>query len=79
MNETKISSKSDRRFLARSVQMKLPLLHVQFVCVCFLFSMGKSMSRMGLALFVSEAITFYSFALRAAKVPLGKCSRVSLP
>ena len=29
-------------------------------------------------MFVSVAITFYSFALCAAKVPLGQCSRVSL-
>ena len=36
------------------------------------------MSRMGIAVFVSEAITFYSFALSAAKVPLDRCSRVSL-
>ena len=36
------------------------------------------MSSMGMALFVSEAITFYSIALSAARVPLGQCSRVSL-
>ena len=31
-----------------------------------------------IAVFVYVAITFYSFALCAAKVPLGQCSRVSL-
>ena len=36
------------------------------------------MLRMGKAVFVSVAITFYSFALSAAKVPLGERSRVSL-
>ena len=36
------------------------------------------MLRMGIAVFVSVAITFHSFALSAAKVPLGQCSRVSL-
>ena len=30
------------------------------------------------AVFVSVAITFYSFALSAAKVAIGQCSRVSL-
>ena len=29
-------------------------------------------------MFVSVAITFYSLALSAAKVPLGQCSRASL-
>ena len=74
MNETKISSKSDRRFLACSVQVEIMMKNSRYCMFSllrlFFVSMGKSMSRMGMALFVSEAITFYSFALSAAKVPL---------
>ena len=32
------------------------------------------MLRMGIAVFVSFATTFYSYAVSAAKVPLGQCS-----
>ena len=57
---------------------KTPVTECLVFCACVLFSTGKSMLRMGIAVFVSVAITFHSFALSAAKVPLGQCSRVSL-
>ena len=70
-----------RRFLACGFQVKkrkkkslywiFSLLRLCFV------SMAKSMLRMG-SVFVSVAIPFHSFALSAAKVPLARCSRVSL-
>ena len=60
------------------IKKKTPVTECSACCVCVLFSMAKSMLGMGIAVFVSEAITFYSFALSAAKVPLSQCSRVSL-
>ena len=59
-------------------KIKTPVTECLVFCVCVLFSMGKSMLRLDIAVFVSVAITFYSFALSAAKVPLGQCSKVSL-
>ena len=57
---------------------KIPVTECLARYVCVLFSMAKFMLRMGIAVFVSVAITFYSFALSAAKVPLSQCSRVLL-
>ena len=66
MNQTKISSKIDKDdFPSRGVQAKimtkkkkLPLRNVFFFFFLFFFSMWKSMLRMGVAVFVSVAITF---------------------
>ena len=55
---------------------KTPVTKCSVYCICVLFSVAKLMERMGIFVFVDVA--FYSFALSAAKVPLGQCSRVSL-
>ena len=72
VNETKISSKSDKRFLARSVQVEIMMKNSRYCMFSFLrlffVFYGEIYVKNGL--FVSEAITFYSFALSAAKVPL---------
>ena len=69
----------DRRFLTCGFQVKtrtknsrywISLLHLCFVLY------GKIMLRMGV--FISIAITFHSFAMSVAKVPLAQCSKVSL-
>ena len=70
-----------RRFLACGFQVKKrPKKSLYWIFsllrLCFV-SMAKSMLRMG-SVFVSVAIPFHSFALSAAKVPLARCSRVSL-
>ena len=82
MHETKIWSKADKDGFCTAVitsrlEQKSPATECLVCCVCVLFSMKKSMIRMG-SWFVSIAITFYFFALSAAKVPLGQCSGVSL-
>ena len=70
-----------RRFLACGFQVKKRTKKSLYwifslLRLCFV-SMVKSMLRMG-SVFVSVAIPFHSFALSAAKVPLARCSRVSL-
>ena len=70
-----------RRFLACGFQVKKRTKKSLYwifslLRLCFV-SMAKSMLRMG-SVFVSVAIPFHSFALSAAKVPLARCSRVSL-
>ena len=70
-----------RRFLSCGVEVKIgtkkktPVTKCSVYCICVLFSVAKFMERMGIFVFVDVA--FYSFALSAAKVPLGQCSRVS--
>ena len=56
---------------------KLPLLNVQFVAFVFCF-LWRNLCKEWVAVFVFVDVAFYSFALSAAKVPLGQCSRVSL-
>ena len=82
MHQTKISTKTDKHGLSPAVsssrlEQKTPATECLVCCVCVLYSMAKSVLRM-VTVFVFVAITFYSFSLRAAKVPLGQCSRVSL-
>ena len=82
MHQTKISTKTDKQGLSPAVsssrlEQKTPVTECLVCCVCVLYSMAKSVLRM-VTVFVFVAITFYSFSLRAAKVPLGQCSRVSL-
>ena len=69
------------RFLACGVQVKirtkkLPLLNVCECCVCVMFSMAKSMFRIGSCTRV--CCHNILFAPSATKVPLSQCSRVSL-
>ena len=47
------------------------LLRLCFVCEIYV-------KNAGVAVFVSVAMSIYSFALYAAKVPLGQCSSVRL-
>ena len=64
-HQTKISSAVFRSRL----EQKTPVTEYLVCCVCVLFSMAKSMLRMG-SVFVSVAITFHSSALNEAKVSL---------
>ena len=78
----KISTKTDKGGFSPAVfrlilEQKTPVTEYLVFCVCVLFSMAKSMLRVG-SVFVSVAITFHSFVLSAAKVPLAQCSRVWL-
>ena len=59
------------------LEQKTPVTEYLVCCVCFSFSMAKSMFRMG-SVFVSVAVRFHSFALSAVKVPLAQCSTVSV-
>ena len=84
-NRTKISTHTDQDgFLCAVFRSRLDQKSRVTKClvcfVCDLFPMSKSMLRMGsfLYLFVFVDVIFYSFALSAAKVALGHCSRVSL-
>ena len=82
MHQTKISTKADKHGLSPAVsssrlKQKTPATECLVCCVCVLYSMAKSVLRM-VTVSVFVAITFYSFSLRAAKVPLGQYSRVSL-
>ena len=82
MHQTKISTKTDKSSFSPAVfrsrlEQKTTVTEYLVCCICVLFSMAKSMLRMG-SMFVSVVITFHSFALSAAKVPLARCSRVSL-
>ena len=84
-HQTKISTHTDQDgFLCAVFRSRLEQKSPVTKClVCFvfdLFPMSKSMLRMGsfLYLFVFVDVIFYSFALSAAKVALGHCSRVSL-
>ena len=82
VHQTKISTKTDKGGFSPAVfRSRLgknpPVTEYLVCCVYVLFSMVKSMLRMG-SVFVSVAITFHSFALSAGKVPLAQCSRVSL-
>ena len=82
MHQTKISRKTDKSGFFPAVfrsrlEQKTPVTEYLVCCVCVLFSMAKSMLRMG-SVFVSVATTFHFFALSAAIVPLAQCSRVSL-
>ena len=80
MHQTKISTKTDKHGFSPVVsssrlEQKTPVTEYLVCCVCVLYSMAKSVLRMVAVFF---AITFYSFSPRAAKVPLGQYSRVSL-
>ena len=82
MHQTKISTKTDKSGLSPAVfrsrlEQKIPVTKYLVCCVCVLFSVAKSMLRMG-SVFVSVAIKFHSLALSGAKVPPAQCSRVSL-
>ena len=83
--QTKISTHTDQDGFLCAVfrsrlEQKSPVTKCLVCFVCDLFPMSKSMLRMGsfLYLFVFVDVIFYSFALSAAKVALGHCSRVSL-
>ena len=60
------------------LEQKIPVTECLVCCVCVLFSMAKSVLRVGHCVRFCFAIAFYSFALCAAKVPLGQCFKVSL-
>ena len=81
-HQTKISTHTDQDgFLCAVFRSRLEQKSLVTKClVCDLFPISKSMLRMGsfLYLFVFVDVIFYSFALSAAKVALGHCSRVSL-
>ena len=82
MHQTKISTNTDKGGFSPAVfrsrlEQKIPVTEYLVCCVCFSFSMAKSMFRMG-SVFVSVAVRFHSFALSAVKVPLVQCSRVSV-
>ena len=82
VNETKISSKSDRRFLARSVQVEIMMKNSRY-CMFSLLRLffvfyGEIYVKNGYGFVCFWSHNIYSFALSAAKVPLGQCSRVSL-
>ena len=81
-HQTKISTHTDQDgFLCAVFRSRLEQKSLVAKClVCDLFPISKSMLRMGsfLYLFVFVDVIFYSFALSAAKVALGHCSRVSL-
>ena len=78
-SRTKTSTESDKLgfspavFRLRLEQKKLPLLNVCECCVCVMFSMAKSMFRIG-----SCTRVCCHNASNATKVPLSQCSRVSL-
>ena len=72
-----------RRFLACGVQVKIRTKNSRFLMfslfrLCFVFYGEIYVLKEWVAVFVFADITFYSFALSAAKVPLGQCSWVSL-
>ena len=80
-HQTKISTKRDKdgfspaAFRSR-LEQKTPVTECFVCCVCALFSMAKSMSRMGSSVrFCCHNI--YSLAISAAKIPLGQCFRAS--
>ena len=83
MYQTKISMKTDKDGFLPAVfksrkEQKNPVIECLVCCFCVLFLMAKSMERM--AIFVrSCCLKFYFFELSAAKVPLGRCYRVSFP
>ena len=71
MHQTKIWTKADKDGSSTAVfrsrlEQKSPVTECLVCCVCVLFSMKKSMVRMG-SWFVSVAMTFYFFALRVAR------------
>ena len=73
-HQTKISTKTEKSGFSSAVfrsrlEQKTPVTEYLVCCVCVLFSMAKSMLRMG-SVFVSIAITFHSSALNEAKVSL---------
>ena len=79
--QTKISMKTDGFspvvFKSR-LEQKNPVIECLVYCFCVLFPMAKSTERM--ASFVRSCCPkFYFFALRAARVLLGPCHRVSFP
>ena len=74
MHQTKISTKIDKGGFSLAVfrsrlEQKPPVTEYLVCCVCVLFSMAKSMLRMG-SVFVPVAITFHSLALSAVKALL---------
>ena len=81
--QTKISMKTDKDgflpavFKSRKEQKNL-VIECLLCCFCVLFLMAKSMERMANSV-RSCCPKFYFFALSAAKVPLGRCYRVSFP
>ena len=84
-HQTRISTHTDQDGFLCAVfrsrlEQKSPVTKCLVCFVCDLFPMSKSMLRMGsfLYLFVFVDVIFYSFALSAAKVAPGHCSRVSL-
>ena len=60
-HQTNISTKTDkRRFLAYGVQDKIPIPKYLVCCVCVLFSLAKSMLRMGICVcFCCHNILFH--------------------
>ena len=81
VHQTQISMKTDKDDFSPVVfksrlDQKNPVIQCLVCCFCVLFLMTKSMERM--AIFVrSCCLKFYFFELSAAKVPLGRCYRVS--
>ena len=79
MHQTRISTKTDKDGFSLAVfrsrlEQKIPVTERYSDAFLFCFLMRN----LWVAVFVSVAITFHSFALCAAKVPLSQCSRVSL-
>ena len=78
MHQTKISTETDKEGFSLAVfrsrvEQKNPITECLVFCVCV-----DEICQDWVAVFVSIAITFYSFVLSAAKVALGQYSRVSL-
>ena len=79
VHQTRISTKTDKDGFSLAVfrsrlEQKIPVTECYSDAFLFCFLMRN----LWVAVFVSVAITFHSFALCAAKVPLSQCSRVSL-
>ena len=79
MHQTRISTKTDKDGFSLAVfrsRLEQKILVTECYSDAFLFCF--LMRNLWVAVFVSVAITFHSFASCAAKVPLSQCSRVSL-
>ena len=81
-HQMRISTKTDKDCFSPAVfrstlEQEIPVIECLVWHVCVSFSMAKSVLRTDSCVRLCS-ITFYSFALCAAKVPLGQCSRVSL-
>ena len=83
VHQTKISTKTDKdsfspaMFKSKLEQENL-IIECLVCCFCVLFLTVKSMERMA-SIVRSCYPKLYFFALSAAKVPLGRCYRVSFP